>query len=111
MIFAGAKSGKILFLLLGLFSAFAGNGQTISDVAVTGVPVCEGEKVTVTFNANSASGSDVYSSGTTYYVYLSNSSGNTFTQVGSGLNTSSSYNYGGDGSTNPVSLEITIRQG
>jgi len=93
---------KSIALLLAFFSFVFGtvslNAQTITNVTVSGAPVCAGSNVTVSFNAINGGG-NLYTNSTVYTLYLSDASGGNYKSLGTFNTTGVSYDNTPTGTT------------
>ena len=97
----------ILFLsTILLCGNLAVNAQTISNVIITGTPVCAGSTVTVNFNVTNGNG-NYFNNATSYQAYISNAIGGSFTTIGAAFTISSS-NYTTIYNSLPIGLSTTI---
>src|ERR1041385_4630793 len=96
-----------------LILSFFGNeavAQSIGTVTVSGAPVCAGSAVSISFAVTNGNGSSNYfKTSTNYNVFLSNSSGASFTSLGSSFTSSSTPPASSNGATATITISnITI---
>ncbi|MFB0911422.1 MAG: hypothetical protein QMA99_10870, partial [Flavobacterium sp.] len=100
------QTGFLLVLLIFLTESTV-QAQTISGTTVVGAPVCAGSDVIVSFNAENSPGYK-YDNNTVYTIYLSGSSGSSYTQIGVAFSTPGvSYSNSANASTT-ITRVVTI---
>ncbi|MFB0905168.1 MAG: ice-binding family protein [Nonlabens sp.] len=89
---------------------FAVQAQSIKVTGVSSVPVCSGTDLTITFTSTNGLGEvERYSKATSYTIYLSNSSGTDYAQLGSAFqNVVANYSSDYGGTTVNVTVRATI---
>ncbi|MEK8181260.1 hypothetical protein WMW71_13010, partial [Flavobacterium buctense] len=107
------KNIKALFRLAAIIFLFFTTTLSAQTIAVTNVsvtPVCAGNNVTVTFSTTNGNGSPRrFTNSSVYTIYLSNSSGASYTQVGSTFSTTGvSYSTINGGVTSGITTVVTI---
>ncbi|MEI2738701.1 MAG: hypothetical protein V9F01_07940 [Chitinophagaceae bacterium] len=105
------KAGALVtvLLLVNLFFINSAAAQSITVTNVSPSPVCAGSNVTVTFDAtNGVDETDWYNNSTVYTIYLSNSSGASFTSQGTFSTTGVSYAGSGGATTTGITAVFTI---
>src|SRR4051812_27270346 len=82
--------------------------QSIAITGITGTPVCAGSQVTINFSAINGNGNNSkYNNSSVYHIYLSNSSGGSFT-LASSFSLTANYNTSNGGTTSNLSTSFTI---
>jgi hypothetical protein len=100
------QTGFLLVLLIFLSQSTI-QAQSISGTTVAGAPVCAGSEIIVSFTATNSPGNK-YDNNTIYTLYLSSSSGSSFTQIAVDFSTTEvSYSNGANASTS-ISQTVTI---
>ncbi len=112
-LFTRYVNSRFVLLSLFMFILIHGlNAQFVSTGTVSVTPVCAGAQVTVDFSVTNGTGSSAYYTNSTLYtVYLSNSSGSSFTSIGSFSTTGVTYDATDAGSTTGLNYSATIPAG
>src|SRR5690242_1619601 len=111
VLFLKNKIGKFIFgLFVALLATGYGNvlGQSITVTNVAPTPVCAGSDVSITFDAINGGAGNHFDNSTTYTIYLSNSSGSSFSSLGTFSTTGISYNTSDNGTTSAITTTVTL---
>ncbi|MEO6489504.1 MAG: hypothetical protein ABIO04_06160, partial [Ferruginibacter sp.] len=98
----------LLAVTLALLAIANINAQSIAITGLSGLPVCAGSQITITFSTINGNGTNRYSNSTTYFIYLSNSTGSGFSQLSTFQTTGITYSGSNGGTTSNITTTITI---
>ena len=110
-------SCRIIFILLLSTILLCGNlgvkaQVLISNVTVTGTPICAGSNITVNFDVTNGSGAaNYFTNSTSYQAYISNASGGSFASVGAAFTVNAGYATNDNFNTSGLSTLVTIPAG